>query len=397
MLQIQVSVGILFLAIQSLVRADVAHKHRHGHKVLTQRSNHAYSATMFPITNPGSSVPITVGDAGLIGMIEIGTPGQTVDVRLDTTFNGVMVQSTQERSVIGGGLQFNSSESSSWEYIHNTTIDNAYVQALNGGIMATALGGTDIFNIGGTLYSSIPFGQLYQFDSNQITPFGGASGIIGLNYYPWQQFGLPSFMDAIRDQVTECKCALDSFRVWKNGTWTFGSLDSIENSSNIAWTQRNNNKPTWSINITAISAGSMNNPPISTWSAAVSTEERSLVWPQKLLDWYFTDVDATWSVADNTYRYPCNVTLPDFTFGLGNGTFTIPGSYMLYQRDVTSTTCITIVTGDNSTDSSHEYSFGLGWSQLGVLVLDYENYQVGFMNKSSSLPIFDIPSLEVSL
>jgi hypothetical protein len=124
----------------------------------------------------------------------------------------------------------------------------------------------------------------------------------------------------------------------------------------------------------------MNNPPISTWSAAVSTEEQSLVWPQRLLDWYFTGIDATWSVADNTYRYPCNATLPDFTFGLGNGTFTIPGTYMPYQRDVTSTTCITIVTGDNSTDSSHEYTFGLGWSQLGVLALDYENYRVGFMN-----------------
>jgi hypothetical protein len=118
-------------------------------------------------------------------MIEIGTPGQIVDIRFDTTFNGVMVQSTQEQPVIGGGLQFNSTESSSWAYMHNTTIDNAYVQALNGGIMATALGGTDSFNIGGTLYSSILFSQLYQFDSNQVTPFGGASGIIGLNYYLW--------------------------------------------------------------------------------------------------------------------------------------------------------------------------------------------------------------------
>ncbi|PCG99799.1 Peptidase aspartic [Penicillium occitanis (nom. inval.)] len=213
MLHIQISVGILSLAIQSLVRADVAHKHRHGHRVLTQQSNHAYSATTLPVTNPGSSVPITIADAGLIGMIEIGTPRQTVDVRLDTTFNGVMVQSIQERSVVGGGLQFNTSESSSWEYIRNTTIDNAYAQALNGGTMATALGGTDLFNITGTLYSSIPFGQLYQFDSNQITPFGGASSIIGLNHYPWQQSALPSFIDAIRDQATECKCALDSFRV----------------------------------------------------------------------------------------------------------------------------------------------------------------------------------------
>lgn len=65
MLQIQVSVGILFLIIQLLVRANVSQKHCYSYKVLTQWSNHAYSATMFPITNPGSSVPITVGGYGV--------------------------------------------------------------------------------------------------------------------------------------------------------------------------------------------------------------------------------------------------------------------------------------------------------------------------------------------
>jgi hypothetical protein len=35
MLQIQISIGILFLVIQLLVRANVAHKHCYSHKVLT--------------------------------------------------------------------------------------------------------------------------------------------------------------------------------------------------------------------------------------------------------------------------------------------------------------------------------------------------------------------------
>jgi hypothetical protein len=191
------------------------------------------------------------------------------------------------------------------------------------------------------------------------------------------------------------KCSIDLFREWNNGTWTLGLPYGSGNVADIAWVTRNDDQTTWSINITAISAGEV--PLTSTWSATVSTQEQSLVWPQKLLDWYFTGVDATWSAADNTYRYPCNATLPDFTFGFGNGTFTIPGTYMPYQRDDTSTTCITIVTADNSTDSSHEYTFGTGWLQLGVLVLDYENSQVGFMNKSSPLPIFDVSSLETSL
>jgi hypothetical protein len=188
---------------------------------------------------------------------------------------------------------------------------------------------------------------------------------------------------------------MDLFREWNNGTWTLGLPDNLGNAADIAWVARNDNQNMWSINITAISAGEMKAPPILTWSAAVSTQEQSLVWPQKLLDWYFTGIDATWSVADNTYRYPCNATLPDFTFGFGKGTFTIPGTYMPYQRDNTSTTCITIVTGDNSTDSSHEYTFGSWWAQLGVLILDYEHNQVGFMNKSTSLPKFTTAALDI--
>lgn len=192
----------------------------------------------------------------------------------------------------------------------------------------------------------------------------------------------------------EWKCVFDSFRAWKNGTWSLGSIESLGNRADIAWTKRNVNQPTWSINITAISADNKKNPPVTTWSATVSTEEQSLIWPQKLLDWYFSGINSTWSAIDNTYRYPCTTKLPDFTFGLGNGTFVIPGTYMPYQRDQTNTTCIPIVTGDNSTDWDHEYIFGFQWIQVGILILDYEYGQVGFMNKSTPLPAFDIASLE---
>lgn len=68
---------------------------------------------------------------------------------------------------------------------------------------------------------------------------------------------------------------------------------------------------------------------------------------------------------------------------------------MPYQRDPTSTTCISIITGDNSPDSRHEYTFGSWWAQLGVLILDYEHSQVGFMNKSTPLPEFSTAALEI--
>ncbi|OKL55227.1 hypothetical protein UA08_09504 [Talaromyces atroroseus] len=404
--------------ITSLLSLTYAARHNHRHRAVAQQPSSTIKASPAIPTNSGSSVPITIGNNGLIGLIEIGSPGQMMDVQFDTTFNGVMVQSTLDESIIGAGLTYNRSDSASynvslpWNIMGGLMTE--YTQKFDNDAYAIAYPGKETFNIGGTLYSGIPFGQLiqyYQKTSGQIMPFGGASGIIGLNYGSEQQPGIQSFMFAIHDQLSgkpqfkalgdhaftlslEWKCALDSSRAWKNGTWTFGSLESLGNRDSIAWADRNFYPPTWSINITAISAGTRKDPPITTWSATVATEEQSLIWPQKLLDWYFADIDSTWSPADNTYRYPCNATLPDFTFGIGNGTFTIPSTYMPYQRDQAGTTCISIITGDNSTDPGHEYTFGSWWAQLGVLILDYEHTQVGFMNKSTPLPTFGTSSLE---
>uniref|UniRef100_A0A093VGA3 Podosporapepsin n=1 Tax=Talaromyces marneffei PM1 TaxID=1077442 RepID=A0A093VGA3_TALMA len=164
----------------------------------------------------------------------------------------------------------------------------------------------------------------------------------------------------------------------------------MEYSGDIAWTEQNSDR--WTVNLTMISAGDRINPPDPQWSAAVATEDLSLSWPQYLLDWYFQGINATWSAFDKTYRYPCNITLPDFVFAVGNGTFRVPGSYLPYQRDL-SGNCISIITGTNST--SADYTFGSWWVQLGFLVLDFENSRVGFANKSTPLPSYGVSSLEV--
>jgi hypothetical protein len=139
----------------------------------------------------------------LLGVIEIGS--QTIDVQFDTTFNGVLVQSThQETAESSGGYIYNSSKSNSWNSIFSSTIEDTYTQNFEDNAYAIAIAGTETFNIGGKLYSGIPFGQLeryYENNSGQATPFGGASGIIGLNHDSMQQPGLPSFMFAIQDQL----------------------------------------------------------------------------------------------------------------------------------------------------------------------------------------------------
>lgn len=139
-----------------------------------------------------------------MGIIEIGSPGQTIDVQFDTAFDGVLVRSTRENLTnLNGSLLYNSSDSKSWGF-YNSISENTYTQTFDDDSYAIAFAGTEIFNIGGRLYSDIAFGQLEKFYPNtggQVTPFGGTSGIIGLNYNSTQQPLFPSFMYAIQDQL----------------------------------------------------------------------------------------------------------------------------------------------------------------------------------------------------
>lgn len=140
-----------------------------------------------------------------MGIIEIGSPRQTINIQFDTTFDGVLVRSTHENPTnINNSLVYNSSNSSSWDYIYNSIPENTYTQTFENDVYAIAFASTETFNIGGKLYLDIAFGQLEQYypnTSGQAIPFGGTSRIIGLSYNLIQQPLFPSFMYAIQDQL----------------------------------------------------------------------------------------------------------------------------------------------------------------------------------------------------
>lgn len=150
--------------------------------------------------------------------------------------------------MVGGSPAYNHSESTTWSEILTDKYEiPLYKYTLGDGAVAMAAPAIETFNAGGMLYSDIGFGQLYNYDpvnSGQIMPFGGASGIIGLNTDMSQTSGQSSFMYTIKDQLTgkphleaasdctltvnaEWKCSIDLFRESQNGIWDFGSVESV--------------------------------------------------------------------------------------------------------------------------------------------------------------------------
>lgn len=136
----------------------------------------------------------------MIGLVEIGTPGQVLAMRFDTTFGGVIVQSSTETSVADGAPQYIMNHSSTAAvdspktYLH---------QFANGDIIRYSML-SETFNIGGVLFNSVPVGQLSDYvpgaPDQQV--FKGASGFFGLQHLiPIIEDG---FMNVIKGQLP-CK------------------------------------------------------------------------------------------------------------------------------------------------------------------------------------------------
>lgn len=132
----------------------------------------------------------------LFGQIEIGTPGQLLNIRFDLGSSAIILNSTGH---------YNSSASSSF-------IDRDYSigREFNDGSSAQVWLANESFSIGGTTFHDMPFSQLGEFSPStdpayfDTYAFGGADGILGLNFYESQGFWYtynPSFMPAVKEYL----------------------------------------------------------------------------------------------------------------------------------------------------------------------------------------------------
>lgn len=99
-------------------------------------------------------------------------------------------------------------------------------------------------------------------------------------------------------------------------------------------------------------------------------------------DYYSQVASAQDSTAEGGYIFDCSETLPDFTFNVGDGNFTVPGEYINWAAvDTTNTTCY----GGLQSDASVGFSiFGDIALKAGYVVFDGAQGRVGWAAKTLS-------------
>lgn len=119
----------------------------------------------------------------------------------------------------------------------------------------------------------------------------------------------------------------------------------------------------------------------TTITGIADTGTTLLMLPDAVVNDYYAQVsDAEDSTQEGGWVFPCDAALPDFSFAVGDGYFTVPGAYINWTPvDSTSTTCY----GGLQSDSSIGLSiFGDIALKAGFVVFDAAQGRVGWAQKT---------------
>ncbi|KAK9444717.1 secreted aspartic proteinase precursor [Metarhizium brunneum] len=315
-------------------------------------------------------------DRAYLAPVQIGTPAQTLNLVFDTASGDSWVFSTEtDSNQVQGQTLYDPKKSSTAKLMSGATWSVGYP----GNIGVSGNVYTDILTIGGLSVKSQAFGSPINV-SAEISKDPALSGVLGLAFTeankmkPQQQ----TFIDNVKAMLDEPVFTAD-LKHQADGKYNFGYIDSSAYTGSIAYTSVNTSYGGWGFTSPgyAVGGGSLTNLPIS---GIVDTGSSLLLLPDEVVKDYYSKVKgASYSKSKGAYTFSCSTTLPNFSFGIGNSTITIPGLYMNYQATNDGKTCF----------GGLQSSAGLAFNMFGdialkaaFVVFDMGNNQLGWAAKN---------------
>lgn len=222
--------------------------------------------------------------------------------------------------------------------------------------------------------------QIADSFSSQIAGDDFFSGILGMasssanTVAPNKQL---TFLDNIKNSLAN-PIFTANLQKGGPGNYNFGYLNESEYIGDIAFTPINTLTPYWEVQLSGYKLGDDNfNPEVIT--GIVDTGTSLMMFPQHIVDEYYAKLPGSYfDTSLGSMLLPCNMTPPDFVFGVGDDyRGRIPGHYLNYASH-TDEFCY------GGLQSSKDIPFAVFGDILikaQFIVFDRGNLAVGFANK----------------
>ncbi|KAL6924103.1 hypothetical protein ACHAPO_011226 [Fusarium lateritium] len=324
----------------------------------------------------GSAIP-TLSDDGVqwLTPVEVGTPGQTLNLNLDTGSSDLWVYSNKASR---GQNEYNPDKSSTSKKLAGATWSIEYLD----GDSASGDVYKDKVSVGGLVVASQAV-ESAQRVSDGLAQRNGCDGILGLDssilntVKPSKQKTF--FYNAIPTLQSPVFTA--DLKHHKPGTYNFGYIDSSAYTGKIGYAPRG--PPIgklWAFKSSGYAVGSaaLNESPIS---GVVDTGTSLLLLPKAVTSAYYAQVSGARYISSyDIWIFRCSATLPDFSFAAGDITITIPGSYINYAPVAHDPS--TCAGGIQTSDKIGIAIFGGIALKAAFVVFDGGKKQVGWAKKT---------------
>jgi aspergillopepsin I len=131
-----------------------------------------------------------------------------------------------------------------------------------------------------------------------------------------------------------------------NGTWDFGYIDDTKYTGDIAWAPSGSDQKHWTINVQEYATGEGPFGKTTVGDVIVDSGASLVYLPDTVVADYYSQIDGYTLEQGGGHTFPCNSTVPDFHFKVGEAVLTIPGRDVNYATyDPTKNMCVGAITG----------------------------------------------------
>jgi hypothetical protein len=298
--------------------------------------------------------------------VQIGTPPQTLNLDFDTGSSDLWVFSTETPSSSSQGHElYNPSKSTSSKKLNGASWTITY------GDQSSSSGDvyTDIVSVGGLTVNSQAVESAQQVSAQFAQ--GNNDGLLGLAFSsintvtPTPQ---KTWFDNISGSLDSPLFVAD-LRHETPGSYIFGTIPSA--ASNVLYAPVDNSQGFWQFSTSSDIGGQ--------FSAIADTGTTLLLGSDDLVSAYYANVQgARQDQQQGGYVFDCSSDLPDFTFTVGEGQITVPGSLINYGA-ASGSECFG---GIQSSGGLPFAIFGDIALKAAYVVFDSGNTQVGWAQKN---------------
>ncbi|KAI1422924.1 secreted aspartic proteinase precursor [Xylaria sp. FL1777] len=290
--------------------------------------------------------------------VQIGTPPQTLNLDFDSGSSDLWVFSTETpaNSVQGQAL-YDPKKSKTSKAVKGASWKITYGdQSSSGGVVyhdTVTVGNVTIQSQGVEAATTV---------STQFTRDANNDGLLGLAFstlntvQPQQEL---TWFDNAAKSLDHPVWTAD-LKYHKAGTYDFGVIDKSKYSGKISYVNVNSSDGFWMFDMSGYGVGNSTFKPAQ-FQGIADTGTTLVMLPAKVVkDYYATVSGAKLDSFQGGYVFPCQVKLPNFVLGIGEGKITIPGKYINYApTDTTGRSCFGGLQSDE----------GIGFSIIGDVAL----------------------------